>query len=98
MKVIRNAVKPPAVLDSKDKYFTTLIDINTADEKELETLPMIGPVKAAAISDYRQKHGPFARTSDIINVKGIGPSTYEKIKTLITIKKEVKSEKIKSYK
>lgn len=62
-----------------------LININTADAELLDTLPGIGPSKAAAIIDYRTEHGPFVRIEDIQNVSGIGPSTYADIEPLITV-------------
>jgi competence protein ComEA len=62
-----------------------LININTADATLLDTLPGIGPTKAAAIIDYRTTHGPFATVADIQNVSGIGPSTYADIAPLITV-------------
>lgn len=64
---------------------TELININTASASELDTLPGIGPTTAQKIIDYRQQNGPFVSTADIINVSGIGPGTYEKIKNLITV-------------
>jgi competence protein ComEA len=64
---------------------TELIDINTASAAELEELPGIGPTTAQKIIDYREQNGPFVTTEDIINVSGIGPGTYERIKDLITV-------------
>lgn len=64
---------------------TELININTASLAELDTLPGIGPTTAQKIIDYRQQNGPFLNTQDIINVSGIGPGTYERIKDLITV-------------
>jgi len=63
----------------------SLVNINTADATQLDTLPGIGPSKATAIIDYRTAHGLFTRIEDIQNVKGIGPSTYAGFKSLITI-------------
>jgi competence protein ComEA len=51
----------------------------------LDTLPGIGPTTAQKIIDYREQNGPFVNTEDIINVPGIGPGTYERIKALITV-------------
>ena len=62
-----------------------LININTADEATLETLPGIGPSKAAAIITYRTDNGPFATIEDIENVSGIGPSTFAEIEPYITV-------------
>ncbi len=91
LSVFKNAVKLPAVMDSSDTSAVKLylinktVDINKAGESELETLPMIGPVKAAAIVEYREEHGNFTRLSDIMKVYGIGPATYGKINNYITI-------------
>ncbi|MFA6503266.1 MAG: helix-hairpin-helix domain-containing protein, partial [Candidatus Paceibacterota bacterium] len=65
--------------------YAALININTADAVLLDTLPGIGPTYASRIVDYRTQHGPFARIEDIQNVSGIGPSTYDNIKSLITV-------------
>lgn len=65
--------------------YAALININTADATLLDTLPGIGPSKAAAIITYRNEHGPFVKIEDIQNVSGIGPSTYADIKSLITV-------------
>ena len=61
------------------------ININTATQEELDNLPNIGPTKAADIIEYRQLHGPFEKIEDIIKVPNIGPTTFDKIKDLITI-------------
>ncbi len=61
------------------------ININTATQAELESLPHIGPALAARIIQYRQEHGPFARIEDIQNVPGIGPAIFAEIKDLITV-------------
>jgi competence ComEA-like helix-hairpin-helix protein len=66
--------------------YAALIDINTADAATLDTLPGIGPTKAAAIVAYRKTHGPFASIADIQDVSGIGPVTYAKLEPLITVR------------
>lgn len=62
-----------------------LININTASQADLETLPGIGPTTAQKIIAYREANGPFVSTEDIVNVSGIGPGTYQRIKDLITV-------------
>ena len=62
-----------------------LININTASLEELDALPGIGAVKAQAIIDYRQQHGLFQTIEEIMDVSGIGQSTFDKIKGLITV-------------
>ncbi len=56
------------------------IDINRADEKELERLPRIGPAMANRIIEYRNTNGPFKSVDDLTNVKGIGKKTLKLIK------------------
>ncbi len=64
---------------------TELVNINTASADQLDSLPGIGPTTAQKIIDYREQNGPFVSTQDIINVSGVGPGTYERIKDLITV-------------
>ena len=62
-----------------------LININTASQEELESLPGIGEVKARAIIDYRTQNGYFLNLEELLNVAGIGQKTYDQLKDLITI-------------
>lgn len=62
-----------------------LVNINTATATLLDTLPGIGPSKAATIIDYRTENGLFSATSDIQKVSGIGPATFAKLEKLITV-------------
>ncbi|NJN79515.1 MAG: ComEA family DNA-binding protein [Anaerolineales bacterium] len=64
---------------------TDLVNINTATLEELDSLPGIGPTIAQRIIDYRDENGPFNTIEDILNVSGIGPSTFEEIQDLITV-------------
>ena len=64
---------------------SSLININTADSTLLQTLNGIGAVKAQAIIDYRTLNGPFQAIEDIQNVSGIGPATFNNIKSFITV-------------
>lgn len=64
----------------------TKININTATEEELDTLPGIGPSTATKILDYRKEKGKFKTIEEIKEVSGIGESKYEKIKDRITVK------------
>ena len=61
-----------------------LVDINTAELAELDTLPGIGPVTAQTILDYRTVNGPYSDIAAIMEVHGIGQATFENIKELIT--------------
>jgi competence protein ComEA len=64
----------------------SLININTADEKQLDALPGIGPTLAARIVEYRQANGPFKTIEEVKNVSGIGEKRFADIKDLITVR------------
>jgi competence protein ComEA len=57
-----------------------IVNINEANETQLEALPGVGPATAKAIVDYRTEHGRFRSVDDLLNVRGIGPSKLEQIK------------------
>ena len=61
------------------------ININTANEAELQTLSGIGPSKAKAIVEYRKQNGNFKTTAEIKNVKGIGDGIFNKISAEINV-------------
>lgn len=63
-----------------------LVNINTATEVELETLPGIGPSKAAAIIEYRETNGKFTTIEDMKEISGIGDKIFEKLKDTISVK------------
>jgi comEA protein len=56
-----------------------IVSINSGTLAELDTLPNIGPVRAQAIIDYRDRIGGFKRIEEIQAVRGIGPVTYAKM-------------------
>ncbi|HZJ83563.1 MAG TPA: helix-hairpin-helix domain-containing protein [Clostridia bacterium] len=62
------------------------VNINTADQSQLETLPRIGPVLANSIIDHRDKNGLFKDKEDIKQVSGVGEKTFEGLKDLIVVK------------
>ena len=64
---------------------TVRVNLNTATEEELVTLPGIGPSYAKRIVEYREKNGPFKRVEDLLNVQGIGEKTLEKIRDKVTV-------------
>ena len=62
-----------------------MVNINTADEKELDKLPGIGPAMAKRIIEYRTENGAFQSPEEIKRVKGIGDAKYEKMKDKIAL-------------
>lgn len=70
---------------TKNNNTNNKVNINTANQTELETLPGIGASIATKIISYRNKNGKFINIEDIKKVNGIGESKYEKIKDLIKV-------------
>jgi competence protein ComEA len=60
------------------------LDLNTATLSQLEALPGIGEVRAAAILEYRESHGGFDEVGELLAVSGLGPATVEAIADLVT--------------
>ena len=56
------------------------MNINTANQNELDSLPGIGPSIAERIIEYRQENGNFSKIEDLQNVKGIGDAKFQDIK------------------
>ncbi len=61
------------------------VDINTAPQSALEAVRGIGPVKARAIIDYRNAHGPFKSVDDLDRVRGFGKATIEKMRSELEV-------------
>ena len=61
------------------------VNINTANQTELESLPGIGPVKAKAILEYRKKNGGFKSVDELTRVDGIGPVTLKNARNDIVL-------------
>jgi competence protein ComEA len=61
------------------------VDINSASQQALESLPGIGPVLAQRIIAYREANGPFATVEDLQKVDGVGEDTFEKLRELVTV-------------
>lgn len=61
------------------------VDINRAEPWLLESVPGIGPVAAGAIVAYRNEHGPYRMVQDLLNVKGIGDTTLQRIVPYLTV-------------
>ena len=61
------------------------VNLNTADQAQLETLPRVGPALAQRILDWREANGRFSAIEDLLGVTGIGDKTYEGLKDLVTV-------------
>ncbi|WP_417668618.1 ComEA family DNA-binding protein [Pseudoalteromonas tetraodonis] len=58
---------------------SAMVNINTADLKQLIKLPGVGKKKAQAIIDYRETNGDFASLEDLAKVKGVGKKMLAKL-------------------
>lgn len=70
--------------DAKEEP-SSLININTAGEEQLCTLPGVGSSKAKSIIAWREKNGAYRSIEEIMNVEGIKEGVFEKIKDSITV-------------
>ena len=62
-----------------------VLDLNTATVEQLDTLPGVGPVTAAAIVAWRQANGKFTSVDQLADVDGIGPARLEKLRALVRV-------------
>lgn len=63
-----------------------VININTATQEQLESLPGVGPVSAQRILDRRSEIGSFKSVDQLVEVKGIGEKSLGKFRDLVTVK------------
>jgi competence protein ComEA len=75
----------PAAAEKAEKPAGPLVNLNTATQAQLETLPGVGAKAAERILEYRQKNGQFKKIEDLMNVKGIGEKSFLKLKPLLTV-------------
>jgi len=61
------------------------VNLNTASEAELDAIKGIGPGKAKAIVEYRDKNGPFKTVDDLGNVKGFGKKSIDKLRPELSV-------------
>ena len=61
-----------------------LINLNTANATELESLPGVGEVTAGRIIDYREANGPYRSVDDLVHVQGVSTRTINDLRDLVT--------------
>ena len=64
---------------------STKVELNTADLESLESLPGIGPRTAQLIVEYRTEAGGFKKIEELMNVRGIGETTFLRLRELVHI-------------
>ncbi|WP_105100298.1 helix-hairpin-helix domain-containing protein [Streptococcus suis] len=70
---------------SPEEKSTSLVNLNTATEADLQTISGIGAKRAADIIAYREANGGFKSVNDLNNVSGIGDKTMESIRPYVTV-------------
>lgn len=80
-----NGIKEEENSSNNSKGENKKVNLNTATQSELDSLPGIGPSTAQKIIDYREENGKFNKVEDLQNVKGIGESKYSEIKDKVTV-------------
>ncbi len=81
---ILDSFKKPELIISGIRVKNRVININLANEQELQAIPGIGPTTAQRIIEYRSDYGSFRDLEDLEKVKGIGSKKSQKIKEHIT--------------
>ena len=74
------------LLSGLEAETVTKVDLNNANQKQLQTLPGIGPALADRIIKHREKNGRFKRIEDLMNVKGIGEKKFLRLKEMVYVK------------
>jgi comEA protein len=62
-----------------------LVNVNDASAEEMQELRGVGPALADRIIQYREENGPFQSPDDLLNIRGIGGSTLEKMKDQVQV-------------
>lgn len=62
------------------------VDLNSATQSELEAVKGIGPAKAKAIIEYREKNGPYQSVDDLVAVKGLGKASVDKLRDQLEVR------------
>lgn len=77
-----NRTKPVLTTQIASKKSTApkVVNLNSANQEELESIPGVGPTLAKNILDYRSENGPFKSVEDLQEVSGIGEKKFAKMK------------------
>jgi competence protein ComEA len=87
-QIVVGGATPPGVAASATSSApagSTLVNLNTADEATLETLPGVGPVTAQSIMTWREENGGFRAVDELLEVSGIGDATLARLAPYVTL-------------
>ncbi|NKB87960.1 MAG: hypothetical protein GKS06_07050 [Acidobacteria bacterium] len=79
-----SAPSPPAAFVQQE-IPATPIDLNQASLETLQEVPGIGPAMAERILEWRRENGPFEKVEDLLNIRGIGEKTLEKLRPHVKV-------------
>lgn len=65
------------------------LDINSATAEQLQALPEVGELLAKRIVENRELQGPFAEVADLVRVRGFGPTTLDRLKSMLVTEHEL---------
>ncbi len=80
------ALASASALASDGPALTGVVNVNTASIEELQLLPGIGEARARAILEAHKARGGFRSVDDLVEVKGIGSSSLERLRPFVTLK------------
>lgn len=72
-----------AAIETNASHAVARLNINTASEAELASLPFIGPKLAGDIVEFRDQHGPFRRPEHLMLIRGVSEKRFRSIQNLI---------------
>jgi len=75
-----------ATSPSQSQTKQELVDINIATAVDLQAVPGIGEALAGRIIEFREEHGRFEKVDDLLNVRGIGVTSLEKLRAYLVVK------------
>jgi competence protein ComEA len=78
------AIAIPAAWADATSPAAGVVNINSADASQLAMLPRVGQKAAQRVVDYRTEHGAFQTTSDLMQVKGFGQKSYDRLSQYLT--------------
>jgi len=73
-----------SVAFAADEMASGVVNINTAGSEQLQMLPRVGPALAGRIIEFRESHGPFGSIDELVAVKGIGETSFDKLSPFVT--------------
>lgn len=83
---LRDPPPGPRPAEARGNGWGDAVDLNRAGPDELESLPGVGPVTAAAIVEERVRRGGFQVVDELLEVPGIGPATLERLRPLVRVR------------